>query len=57
MKPVLNEGKLTVELNVHEKTTLDKARDIGVLLDQLHQETGAPLVAATTAILGEPGAE
>jgi len=57
MKLVLDDGVLRVELNTHERLTLDKARDIGVLLQQAHQETGAPLVAATTAILGEPGAE
>jgi hypothetical protein len=40
-----------VELNVHERLTLAKAKDLGVLLDQLHQNTGAPLIAAVNAIL------
>jgi hypothetical protein len=53
MKPVLNEGKLSVELNVRERNDLAKARDIGVLLEQLHQDTGAALVAAINAILAD----
>ena len=51
MKPILIDGKLSVELNVHERGVLVKARDIGVLLQQLHQESGAQLVAAIDAVL------
>jgi hypothetical protein len=51
MKPVLIEGKLSVELTVNERKTLDRAREIGVLLESLHQETGAPLVAAIDSIM------
>ena len=53
MKPVLNEGKLTVELSKREEDILDKARNIGVLLKELHQESGAPLIAAIDVIMGE----
>jgi hypothetical protein len=51
MKPVLIEGKLSVELNVRERATLLKAAEIGVLLLSLHQETGEPLVAAIETLL------
>ena len=51
MKPVLINGKLTVELNALEQRTLEKARVIGVLLEQLHQVEGAALVDAVNAIL------
>lgn len=53
MKPVLKEGALKVELNVHETATLQKAREIGILLESMHQESGAPLIAAVNAILAE----
>ena len=53
MKPILKDGVLRVELNVHERLALEKARDIGTLLESMHQDTGAPLVAAVEAILKE----
>lgn len=56
MRPVLTDGKLTVELAVRERETLSKARELGVLLDSLHQPTGAALVAAVDAILVAKGA-
>ena len=55
MKPVLTDGRLTVELNQRERDTLARARDIGVLLDQMHQTTGAALIAAVDAVLCEKG--
>ena len=51
MRPVLRDGKLTVELNTLERKTLLKAAEIGVLLLSLHQETGEPLVAAIETLL------
>ncbi len=51
MKPVLKDGVLTVELSVRERETLMKARELGVLLDQLHQATGEPLFKAIDSIL------
>jgi len=51
MRPVLRDGKLTVELNTLERKTLLKAAEIGVLLLSLHQETGEPLVAACEMLL------
>jgi hypothetical protein len=57
MKPVLINGKLSVELNTLERRTLEKARVVGVLLDQLHQPDGAALVAAVNAVLSTDGPE
>jgi hypothetical protein len=51
MKPLFEDGKLTVELHKPERATLERAKAIGQALEALHQETGAPLVAAIQAIL------
>jgi hypothetical protein len=51
MKPILVDGRLTVELNKREEDILAKARDIAVLLVELHQPTGEPLVAALDKII------
>lgn len=53
MKPVFEDGILSVELHKPERATLEKARDLGKALEAMHQETGAPLVAAIDAILNE----
>ncbi len=51
MKPVFEDGKLTVELHKPEVAILERARAIGQALEAMHQESGAPLVAACDAIL------
>lgn len=53
MKPLFIDGKLTVELHKPERSILERAREIGKALAIMHQETGAPLVEAINAILGE----
>ena len=51
MKPVFSDGKLSVELHKPEISILEKARDLGSALEAMHQECGAPLVAACDAVL------
>lgn len=53
MRPILNDGKLTVELTIPEQTILLKAKNLGILLETLHQPTGPALVAAVEAILAK----
>ena len=53
MKPILKDGKLTVELHKPEIETLGKAREIGLKLIACSQETGQALVDAVTVILGD----
>ena len=56
MKPLWKDKQLQVELHKPEVSLLEKARELGQALTALHQETGAPLVAAIDAILtGEKG--
>ena len=40
-----------MELHKPEVALLEKARDLGEALTALHQDTGAPLVAAIDAII------
>jgi hypothetical protein len=53
MKPKWKNGKLTVELHVPDEKALEKAREIGLALVAMNQETGKPLVEAVDAILKE----
>jgi hypothetical protein len=58
MKPVLINGKLSVELNKPEVGTLTKAREIGLMLTELHQPTGSAIVdAINRTLLGPDAAE
>jgi len=57
MKPILKDGKLTVELHANERKTLEKTWDIAQLLIETNQPTGAPLAAALADILDPEGAE
>jgi hypothetical protein len=51
MKPLFTDGKLSVELHKPERAVLERAKAIGEALEAMHQEQGAPLVAACVAIL------
>jgi hypothetical protein len=51
VKPKFSDGVLSVELHKPEVAILERARAIGQALEAMHQESGAPLVAACDAIL------
>lgn len=51
MKPLFKDGILSVELHKPEISILERAKAIGEALEAMHQEKGAPLVAAIVAIL------
>ena len=53
MKPVLREGKLSVELHKPDIAVLEKALDIGHMLESLHRKNGTQLIAAIDAVLGK----
>jgi hypothetical protein len=51
MRPIWEDGKLTVELHVPDKTVLIKAREIGKALVAMNQAKGIGLVDAVDSIL------
>jgi|GEM_PF-6290300 len=51
MRSVWKDGKLTLELHRADKTILQKAHAIGLVLAAMHQEAGQSLVDAVNAIL------
>ncbi len=52
MKPVLTgDNKLSVELHKIDESQLGKARDVGKMLEAIHQGEGSSLVEAVDAIL------
>lgn len=51
MRPIWNNGKLTVELHKPDQVVLQKARAIGEALAAMSQPNGQALVEAVDAVL------